>query len=300
MASQLHDEEVEKLQHTMPTGWSVARTLAGRILFILGNDERTSWEHPDPTYDFKPGPRPTFRKELPKDIPEYEALSYCWGSAEPSDVLFVEIVEGQNYSHNATLHIWPNLASALRHLRRRCASRRLWIDAVCINQTDLLERGRHVARMGTIYEFAEKVVIWLGLEESGSDTALAKFQELGRQFETLEGRPVPAPGCPMPELRKSFDPTRELLDSMRELLRRQWFKRLWIWQEATLANITMSEVMCGDKSVPWYEFQCGINLLFNTTIKDPILRQELAVQGSPHIKGTVKWTLQWNGIDRLI
>jgi hypothetical protein len=38
----------------------------------------------------------------------------------------------------------------------------LWIDGVCINQTDILERNRQVQLMGEIYSRASCVLIWLG------------------------------------------------------------------------------------------------------------------------------------------
>lgn len=38
----------------------------------------------------------------------------------------------------------------------------LWIDAVCIDQTDHREKSRQVAQMGDIYRDAERVLVWLG------------------------------------------------------------------------------------------------------------------------------------------
>lgn len=38
----------------------------------------------------------------------------------------------------------------------------IWIDAICINQEDLEERSIQVARMYSIYDNAQSVLIWLG------------------------------------------------------------------------------------------------------------------------------------------
>jgi hypothetical protein len=54
-----------------------------------------------------------------------------------------------------------NLEAALRALRV-LKTEVLWIDALSINQEDLLEPGLQVMRMRLIYSNASKV--WLGLE----------------------------------------------------------------------------------------------------------------------------------------
>lgn len=38
----------------------------------------------------------------------------------------------------------------------------IWIDALCINQQDVLERGHQVDMMGVIYRGAQRVIAWLG------------------------------------------------------------------------------------------------------------------------------------------
>jgi len=38
----------------------------------------------------------------------------------------------------------------------------MWIDALCIDQADLQEKGHQVAHMGQIFRRADRVVIWLG------------------------------------------------------------------------------------------------------------------------------------------
>lgn len=39
---------------------------------------------------------------------------------------------------------------------------RFWIDAICINQEDLLERSSQVSFIIDIYDRAENVMVWLG------------------------------------------------------------------------------------------------------------------------------------------
>ena len=95
------------------------------------------------------------------DDPSYEALSYTWGRP-----VFPELL----HTHNGVLRITENLALALRGLRFKDRVRRLWVDAVCINQNDLTEKSRQVAIMDSVYKKAHQVICWLGqADESTSD-----------------------------------------------------------------------------------------------------------------------------------
>ena len=51
----------------------------------------------------------------------------------------------------ATLLATQNLYQALKHLRSEFRSRIFWIDAICVNQEDLVERSKQVQRMSDIY-----------------------------------------------------------------------------------------------------------------------------------------------------
>jgi Heterokaryon incompatibility protein (HET) len=62
---------------------------------------------------------------------ECEALSYCWG-----DEVNLKEIELQNVLWQVT----PNLHEALEELRSESTPRRMWIDALCINQKDVSEK----------------------------------------------------------------------------------------------------------------------------------------------------------------
>jgi hypothetical protein len=109
--------------------------------------------------------------------PDYEALSYVWGSMENLS----DVVVGS--SENATLPITQNLATALPYLRLEDRPRVLWIDAICIDQQNLDERSHQVRRMSDIYTMATRVVVWLGPEGDNSTLALSTMDFLGSQIE---------------------------------------------------------------------------------------------------------------------
>ncbi|KAH8600102.1 heterokaryon incompatibility protein-domain-containing protein, partial [Bisporella sp. PMI_857] len=83
----------------------------------------------------------------------YDALSYVWGQPVFSDTL---------YCAGQCIKITPTLSSALRRFRSRTVSRRLWADAVCINQRDNEEKAVQVQEMARIYLRARSVLIYLG------------------------------------------------------------------------------------------------------------------------------------------
>lgn len=45
----------------------------------------------------------------------------------------------------------------------------LWVNALCINQSDLVERGRQVKRMGGIFGGPSRVMVWIGPAADGSE-----------------------------------------------------------------------------------------------------------------------------------
>jgi hypothetical protein len=54
-----------------------------------------------------------------------------------------------------------------------CCGTWLWIDQICIDQTNIQERNEQVARMGHVYRSAKTTIIWLGsgVEETDSCNA---------------------------------------------------------------------------------------------------------------------------------
>ena len=81
-----------------------------------------------------------------------EALLYVWES--PDEGRAVE-VDGQQ------LTITRNGSFALLSLRRANEDLILWIDEICINQSDREEKFRQKRRLKTIYDRAERLLMWL-------------------------------------------------------------------------------------------------------------------------------------------
>jgi hypothetical protein len=87
------------------------------------------------------------------DEPEYQTLSYVWG--DPNIKTPIKL-------YGYELEVTENLGFALCRLRRARNVRTIWIDALCINQTDDDEKSHQVAMMGDIYERSTEVLLWMG------------------------------------------------------------------------------------------------------------------------------------------
>ena len=83
----------------------------------------------------------------------YDAISYAVGSV--TDIRAIQ-VDDQRF--NVTV----NLDIALRQLRSHDRDCLTWIDQVCINQNDALEKKQQVLRMREIYSNAHIVKVSLG------------------------------------------------------------------------------------------------------------------------------------------
>lgn len=224
--------------------------------------------------------RPVVRDDPPP--PEYEALSYAWGSeADPSRVR-VRSRSHKYDSHSYYLSITRNLNDALRALRKyhpaagnpenslaSTLERVLWIDAICIDQANAAEKGPQVAMMGSIYESASRVVAWLGPADGTSHRAMQFMCSVGLQVEvSFRGSELsPAPGAADPTLGDIQVPLPETFDNdmatcLTNLFERAWFSRLWVVQEILLAKSPPTIVLCGPQdAVPWSLFRKAIAVM---------------------------------------
>lgn len=189
--------------------------------------------------------------------PPYEALSYVWGAKEPAQqILLNEEVKS----------VRPNLYDALLRLRPRPDQRKvqskaipqdlnqyyqdishqgisdglIWIDALCINQDDNIERGLQVVMMSDIYRSAKQVIVWLGTDDDHipqSMPMLGKVSGLYSPSEDERGirtwslwNDAIAESHQLPK----FDSPE--WSYVKRFLCIPWFTRIWVLQELLLAS----------------------------------------------------------------
>lgn len=160
--------------------------------------------------------------------PSYEALSYTWGTEERPRQIYCE-KDGQ-------ISVTQNCFEAIKSLRYEDRQRVAWIDAVCIDQPSIAERGHQVAIMPCIYRQASKVIVYLGESTEDSDLAMGYLKSYGFINDDAT----------------SYSPSHSQL-ALGRLISRPWFSRLWVLQEIFMS--ASAEVICGHKSVPWACFR---------------------------------------------
>jgi hypothetical protein len=104
----------------------------------------------------------------------YEALSYVWGSRSGTKPIRCD---------GKLLLVTPNCESALRHLRLSSKPRKLWVDAICIDQengeSSAEERNAQVALMGEIYKKAIRTLCWFGAGNNFTDKLMEQLTRIG-------------------------------------------------------------------------------------------------------------------------
>ena len=203
---------------------------------------------------------------------QYTALSYTWGESQKTHSIKCGI--GRSTEISATeergpsiawyyplkfphhIYITENLHAALLCIQDEVEFQELWIDAVCINQDDILEKNKQVQSMTSIYFGAHKVLAWLGKEDQ--DTAAA--------FKTMDDL-YALKDCPIKQedtdacselfgyrpwlLSKSDEAyiSNEGIKAFWNLMKRPWFHRAWIFQEIVISK--RASIQCGSHNRDW-------------------------------------------------
>lgn len=142
----------------------------------------------------------------------YDAVSYVWGDHTKSHTIILA-QEGPT----ADLRVTRNLWDVLRHLRDESLDRVIWVDAVCINQSDDMEKAVQIRRMTKIFSIASRVIVWLEEPGNGGDEALETLR-VASEMKSL-GRVVAA--------------GEEVKERILRLLNTPWFQRIWVSQSQT-------------------------------------------------------------------
>ncbi len=188
--------------------------------------------------------------------PRYEAISYAWG--EPPSTRYISC-------DGTSIPIRQNLFDALRHIRYSDKPRKLWIDALCINQHDNAEKATQIPLMKYIYASALKVIMWLGIEDSSTVRGLelvrhaalcARIEDLKHVVPNLKEEPWSdeqniARGFP-----SRFGADGDGLRPVCSLLSNSYFSRVWIIQETVYA--TSAVLTLGRYHLDFQDFLNGI------------------------------------------
>lgn len=169
-------------------------------------------------------------------LPKYLTLSYTWDGQKRTEDL---VVNGK------VLKVIGNITTLLPYVLEKHHTLPLWIDGVCIDQENDQEKSLQIPLMTTIYEQAERCVVWLGKSNQNIDTIIPKIPTLIQKLEDyslsqgMDEHALAMHGLPAP---LSSEWT-----GIYDLLSREWFTRIWTFQETVLPKEV--DVMCGKNSI---------------------------------------------------
>jgi len=154
-------------------------------------------------------PQPWNPKAEPVRV-KYEALSWSWGKTSAEYQIHVRKGRG-----NAKMRVSKDLVWALKHLRRPHEDRILWIDAICIDQSNTIERNHQVENMAIMYDQALNVCVWLGRDNQESKMAIDFIKNEIMEFQNFDDL------CGRNENTNKWK-------ALLSLMQRPWFSRRWV------------------------------------------------------------------------
>ncbi|KAI1356738.1 heterokaryon incompatibility protein-domain-containing protein [Xylaria sp. FL0043] len=188
----------------------------------------------------------SFETHKLSDASSYVCISYTWGTPEGkrdeaaslqrSLMSTTSLLLGGNH-HGVSRNVLDVISRVMDH----GDVERIWVDSICINQFDLVERSAQVSMMGNIYEAADVVAVWLGRDERH------EFSQVEEICRAIQAALHQTPNGVTEKISNLFErDTRDRLalsfitDSswytFTQFWNRAWFHRAWVMQEAALAR----------------------------------------------------------------
>lgn len=166
-------------------------------------------------------------------VPSYEAVSYLWAGINEAQQMMGAEVKLKDFE--GIYHSIPtksNLYNALRSLRHPTHPRQFWVDALCIDRRNTVEKDRQIAMKRFIFHNATNLCFWLG-EDANSKIALnfiPKILDLTGIDKLVQD-----------------DSSIDGWVAFVALLKNAVFSRLWLVQEVAVAqNVTLH---CGQLAI---------------------------------------------------
>ncbi|KAK2046240.1 HET-domain-containing protein [Colletotrichum somersetense] len=150
--------------------------------------------------------------------PPFVALSYCWGQSSAWSPIVID---------GTVQRCGSNGEFALRHLRKT-EGVYVWIDQICINQSDNAEKGHQVRMMRQIYAAAARVAVWMGPSGNDSDMFLSHASAMSALVRGEKYADVVRAHADIAFLRR-------VSHAFRAFCEREYWTRVWIIQEFAVA-----------------------------------------------------------------
>jgi len=206
-------------------------------------------------------------------LPEYAALSYVWGEQDNPARIYLD---------GEAFHVTRNLYSSLRRLREGYDPLILWVDAICVDQSNTAERELQIILMRRIFQQAQGVFADVGEEAEPEKLLVPLLKAIvkaGKTYSALKNESKRSSSICSDGIRSgqtmmkieqdsldsetamAAEPTHPRLehygspswgpptwDSCRHFFASPYFHRVWILQEFVLSKRLM--FLYGDLRVP--------------------------------------------------
>lgn len=179
------------------------------------------------------------------ECPKYTALSYAWGQRPMTKTISIDSV---------LCEVNETVEMALREIRWHAEftnttpgperhergshdkGELVWVDQICINQADEVEKSHQVSQMRHIYCAADHVIAWLGPSWPDCEFLFGHLTKIGAALRAGDYDLVW-------ESHRDTNIRRRLSRAYYDLCTKQYWTRLWVMQEyAVPKNLT---VVCG-------------------------------------------------------
>ncbi|KAF7956400.1 hypothetical protein EAE96_003741 [Botrytis aclada] len=144
-------------------------------------------------------------------------------------------------------------------------TRYIWIDSVCINPEDAMERTAQISMMPDILKKARNVIVGLGKKDAFTSDALKALKTLSSVPHDEWSNLVSLDWDCQEQYFQRLDIVPLQLRSWLSLIaffNRPWFSGVWAVQEVTIGNNVI--VACGKEIIPWETISKALSFLTHT------------------------------------
>lgn len=153
--------------------------------------------------------------------PTYDTASYAWGNAALRDSVSVDGFD---------LSVPRSAVQVLQRMRLAGNERTVWIDSVCIDQTDAEDRSYQVQLMSEIFSCTSANFVWLGEDDGDAEETFEMIQALYDEARRETDEFSTFKASVWPDWWQVYSPPTSVHlreELMVRLFNNPWFARLW-------------------------------------------------------------------------
>jgi hypothetical protein len=188
----------------------------------------------------------------------YQALSYVWGSS---------VRDKELVTPNGIIPITTSLHKALIALRQSDQAIMVWVDAVCINQSDYKEKAQQIRLLPEIFQACECTYAFLSEGDLAINQALEMLMQVRARAIREERKSYKGPAAggkdrpimSMWEGKRLPAPESPMWESVFALFTLPYFRRAWIIQEVVASPAI--KFVCGTRLIGWNDLYAALQAL---------------------------------------